>query len=463
MAMTVVRDLQPHERVHLVGIGGSGMSPLARILLARGHPVSGTDLRSGRTATALTAMGATVTTGHDAKAARGADIVVASTAIPSDNPELAWARAHNIPILRRAELLAALMRNRQALLIAGTHGKTTTTSMVAVALQASSMDPSFAIGGMLHGAGTSAHHGSGSVFVAEADESDRSFLVYEPDCAVVTNIELDHHDTFRDLDDVIETFHTFLDRRTAGAPAVVCLDDPVVAEELGRMHDPVTTYGEHPDADVRIMELRLTSEGASFDIDHFGAPLGPFTIRLPGRHNVANAVAAVSASVWAGAAPEAVKEGLARFSGAQRRFQVLGTSAGVTVVDDYGHHPTELAATLAAARQAHPNGRVVALFQPHRYSRTRALAAALGASLSAADVAVVTDVYPAGESPVAGVTGQLVAAAVAATEVHYEPGLIEAIARVAELARDGDVVVTLGAGDVTEAGPVLLARLEEGR
>lgn len=453
--------LTVHQRVHLVGIGGAGMSPLARILLARGHPVSGTDLRGGRTAAALIAMGATIRVGHEAEAVEGADVVVVSSAIPGDNPEVVRARAAGIPILRRAELLAMLMRDRRALLVAGTHGKTTTTSMVAVALQAASMDPSFAIGGTLHGAGTSAHHGSGSVFVAEADESDRSFLVYEPDCAVVTNIELDHPDTFADLDDVTEVFRQFLDRRQASAPAIVCLDDPVIAGELGNLRPPLTTYGEHPDADVRIGDMVLDQGGARFSVTHMGTRLGRFAIRLPGRHNVANATAAIAASLWAGAAPEAINEGLARFAGAQRRFQVLGTVSGVTVVDDYGHHPTELSATVAAARQAHPDGRVVALFQPHRYSRTQALAEQLGRALGAADVVVVTDVYSAGETPVVGVTGRLVADAVQETDVRYCPVLTDAIATVADVAESGDVVLTLGAGDVTEAGPVLLSRLEE--
>ena len=454
--------LQSHQRVHLIGIGGAGMSPLARILLARGHPVSGSDLRGGRAAAALTAMGADIQVGHDPKAVEDADIVAVSTAIPDDNPEVRRATELGLPVLRRADLLAALMQDRRSLLIAGTHGKTTTTSMIAVALQAAGMDPSFAIGGTLHGAGTSAHHGSGSVFVAEADESDRSFLAYDPDCAVVTNIELDHPDTFVDLDDVVAAFRQFLDRRTHAAPAVVCLDDPVIAGLVDELRAPVTTYGEHPDADVRVSDVELRTDGASFSVTHFGVDLGEFRIQMPGRHNVANANAAVAAALWAGGAPEAVRDGLMRFAGAQRRFQVIGSAHGVTVVDDYGHHPTELTATLAAARQTHPTGRVVALFQPHRYSRTQALAHDLGQALAGADVVVVTDVYGSGETPVAGVTGELVANAVEGTEVHYRLALTDAITTVAKLARPGDVILTLGAGDVTESGPVLLSQLEEG-
>ena len=459
--------LQPHHRVHLVGIGGSGMSPLARILLARGHQVSGSDLRGGRAATALQAMGARVHIGHEAAAIEGADVVVVSTAIPRDNPEVVRARELGVPVVRRAELLAALMRNRRALLIAGTHGKTTTTSMVAVALQAAGLDPSFAIGGTLHGAGTSAHHGSGSVFVAEADESDRSFLVYEPDCAVVTNIELDHPDTFADVDEVVAVFRQFLARRRPGAPAILCLDDPRTAGLVAELAAPVITYGEHGDADVRITAVDLRRDGASFEVRHFGADLGTFTIQLAGRHNVANAAAALTASVWSGAAPEAVRDGLARFTGAQRRFQLIGTAGGVAVVDDYGHHPTEITATLSAARQAFPDGRTVVLFQPHRYSRTAAMATGLGQALAAADVLVVTDVYASGETPVPGVTGALVADAAASvdtagtTEVTYRPALTAAISAVVGLARPGDVVLTLGAGDVTEAGPVVLSALRE--
>ena len=455
--------LAPDARVHLVGIGGAGMSALAWILLERGHQVSGSDLRGGRSAAALAAMGATVLLGHDAAAVEGADLVAVSTAIPEGNPEVVRARELGLPVLRRAELLAALVAGHRALLVAGTHGKTTTTSMVTVCLQHAALDPSFAIGGTLHDSGTSAHHGSGGVFVAEADESDRSFLVFAPDCAVVTNVELDHHDHYADLDEVIDAFAAFLERRRGEqAPAILCADDAGARAVAARAAAPVLTYGEAADADVVVSDVIATPEGSRFRLRERGAELGTFTLRVPGRHNVLNATAAVLAARWAGAPLPAIRDGLATFRGAARRFQRIGEAGGVVVVDDYGHHPTELAATLDAARQSHPGGRVVAVFQPHRYSRTAALGAELGAALAGADLAVVTDVYAAGEAPVPGVTGALVADAASTAGVDARAVGVgeDVLGAVLGLLRSGDLVLTLGAGDITELGPRLLQRLE---
>ncbi|HWB72008.1 MAG TPA: UDP-N-acetylmuramate--L-alanine ligase [Egibacteraceae bacterium] len=454
--------LAPSERVHLVGVGGAGMSALAFILIERGHQVSGSDLRGGRVCAALAAMGATIHVGHAAEHVHGADLVATSSAIPVDNPELVRAAELGIPTVRRAELLAALIGKRRSILVAGTHGKTTTTAMTTVCLQAAGADPSFAIGGALHDAGTSAHHGTGDLFVAEADESDRSFLVFTVHCAVVTNVEIDHHDHYADLVEVQEAFAAFLSRRVAGGLAVVCRDDPGAASLLDRAGAPVLTYGRHPDADLRVVELALDPAGARFRLERRGQDLGPFRLSLAGPHNVLNATAAAGAALWAGAALADVREGLAAFSGATRRFQLVGVAGGVTVVDDYGHHPTELSATLAAARQTEPEGRVVAVFQPHRYSRTAALGAELGAALAAADIVVVTDVYAAGEAPVPGVTGVLVAEAARAhgAETYFVPAARELTDLVAGLVGPGDLVLTLGAGDVTEVGPVLLRRLE---
>ncbi|HEY8338938.1 MAG TPA: UDP-N-acetylmuramate--L-alanine ligase [Egibacteraceae bacterium] len=458
-----VPALAPDARVHLVGIGGAGMSALAWILLERGHEVSGSDLRGGRAAAALAAMGARVSLGHDAAAVEGADVVAVSTAIPADNPEVARARELGLPVLRRAELLAALVAGHRALLVAGTHGKTTTTSMVTVCLQQAALDPSFAIGGTLHDSGTSAHHGSGSVFVAEADESDRSFLVFRPDCAVVTNVELDHHDHYADLDEVVDAFAAFLARRAdPQAPAILCADDPGARTLAARAAAPIITYGESPDADVVISDVVTRHDGSRFRLRHGDDDLGPFTLRVPGRHNVLNATAAVCAARWAGAPLDAIRDGLAAFRGAARRFQRIGEAGGVVVVDDYGHHPTELVATLEAARQYHPSGRVVAVFQPHRYSRTAALGAELGRALAGADVAVVTEVYGAGEPPVPGVTGALVAEAAreAGVDAHTVPVGEDVVSTVVRLLQAGDLVLTLGAGDITELGPRLLQRLE---
>ncbi len=457
--------LSAGARVHLVGIGGAGMSALAQLLIERGHPVSGSDLRGGRTTTALQAMGADVRLDHDAGNIDGADLVAVSTAIPPDNPEVVAAQAAGIPVLRRAELLAALITGHRGLLVAGTHGKTTTTAMTTVALQAAGLDPSFAIGGRLHEAGTSAHHGTGEVFVAEADESDSSFLAFEPDCAIVTNVDLDHHDHFADLAAVDAAFRAFLDRRSPGAPAIVCVDDPGALRLLEAASGPVRTYGRGPAADIRITHEDYEAHGSRFSVLDGDQELGQFRLRLAGHHNVTNATAAIAAALWAGADLEAVRDGLGRFSGTQRRFQRIGESHGVTVVDDYAHHPTELAASLSSARQIAPSGRILAVFQPHRYSRTAALGADLGRALEAADVAIVADVYGAGETPVAGVTGALVADAarqvgVPTTFVQDRSGLVEAV--VAE-ARPGDLVLTMGAGDITEIGPQLLSKLERGR
>lgn len=458
---TNVSKLRPGMAVHLIGIGGAGMSALAWILLQRAHPVTGSDLRVGRSVTALRSMGAVIQTGHDPHLVERAELVVASTAIPRGNPELRRADELGLPVLRRAELLAVLMADHDQLLIAGTHGKTTTTSMVAVCLQTAGVDPSFAIGGTLHDAGTSAHHGTGPWFVAEADESDSSFLVYEPDVAVVTNVDLDHHDEFADLAAVDDVFLRFLERRRPGATAIVCLDDEGVRRVLPRIAAPVETYGEHPDATLRTVDLTLHPFGGSFGLVHRGEDVGRFEINLPGRHNVANATAAALAAVHAGATWDAVRRGLSMFAGANRRFERLGDAAGVSVVDDYGHHPAELRATLDAARQTAPDGRVIAVFQPHRFSRTAALGAELGAALSGADVVIVTDVYGAGEQPVAGVTGQLVADAASATgvETHYVPSVADVPAHLLDLVCPGDLVLTVGAGDITEVGPVALDRL----
>ena len=462
MSSTTV--LAAGARVHLIGIGGAGMSPLAWILLERGHRVSGSDLRGGHAATALLARGADVRVGHDAWAVDGADVVAVSTAIPATNPEVIRARELGLPVLRRAELLASLLDGYRGILIAGTHGKTTTTSMTAVCLSAAGLDPSFAIGGALHGAGVSARHGKGDLFVAEADESDSSFLVFRPDCAVVTNVELDHPDEFPDLDAVCDVFRAFLrNRRSGDAPAICCLDDPVAADLAAETHGRVETYGEHPAATLRIIDPAYEADGTRFSLRWDGEDLGAFRIRLPGRHNVANAAAAAAASLWAGAAPEDIRAGLSAFSGTQRRFELIGRVAGVTVVDDYAHHPTEVSATIAAARQTGPVGRVVAVFQPHRFSRTAVLGVALGEALAAADVVVVTDVYGAGEAAVPGVTGVVVADAARAkgVETHYVPAIGEVGDRVAGLARPDDLVLTLGAGDITGIGRVVLRRLED--
>ncbi len=447
--------LTPETRVHLVGVGGAGMSGIARILLQRGHRVSGSDLRDGRTLEELRVLGARVEVAHAADHLGDADIVVTSTAVPDNNPEIVAARERGLPLLRRAEMLAQLMAQDHAVLIAGTHGKTTTTSMAVIGLQAAGGDPSFAIGGALNESGTNAHAGTDGRFIAEADESDRSFLVFRPDLVVITNIEHDHPEEFADADSVEEAFSGFLERRAPGAPAVLCLDDPPTARLAEQAEAPVVTYGADPRADVRI----VTEDGEHrLRID--GEEVADLALAVPGWHNVLNATAALAVCHQLGVDPAAAVSGISRFTGASRRFQVLGEAARIRVVDDYAHHPTELRATLAAARTTGPE-RIVLVVEPHRYSRTAALGAELGRAASAADVVIVTDVYGSGEPPVPGVSGRTVAdaAAAAGATVVYRPHLNEVVDELVEVVRPGDLVLTTGAGDVTQVGARLLARL----
>lgn len=442
--------------VHLVGIGGAGMSGIARILLQRGQRVRGSDLREGRALEELRVLGAQVQVGHHADNLGDAEVVVVSTAVAADNPEVRAAQARGLPVLRRAEMLAALMQGERAVLIAGTHGKTTTTSMAVVALQAAGLDPSFAIGGSLNESGTNAHGGSDGLFVAEADESDRSFLVYRPDLAVVTNVELDHPDEFADDAAVAEAFRGFLARRQAGAPAILCADDAGSLALAEQVAGPVLTYGTDPRADLRVVaasrpghELRAGREA-----------LARFELAVPGRHNVLNAAAALAVCHLLEVDLEAAAAGLARFAGAARRYQRLGTAGGITVVDDYAHHPTELRATLSASRADGPR-RVVLVVQPHRYSRTAVFGEELGRAAAAAEIVIVTDVYSSGERPVPGVTGRLVAdaAEAAGAMVLYVPHLADVVDALVGLLEPGDLVLTAGAGDVTSLGRILLDRL----
>jgi UDP-N-acetylmuramate--alanine ligase len=448
------RSSRVPERVHLVGVGGAGMSAIARILAQRGHQVSGSDLHESRSVAALRALGVRVGIGHDAAHVADAQVVVTSTAVPQDNPEVVLATAQRVPVVPRARMLADILAPDRAVLVAGTHGKTTTTSMVVVALHAAGIDPTFAIGGELNEAGTNAHAGADAVAVAEADESDRSFLEYEPDIAIVTNIELDHPEVYVDLEDVLETFVTFLARRRQGGHAVVCIDDPGVRAILDRIEGPVTTYGTSADADVRVIRRdgapHLLVEGKTH----------PLTLSVPGDHNLLNAAAAFAAARILGAEADAAVGGLTRFRGAARRFQLLGEVEGIRVIDDYAHHPTELRATLAAARSTGAL-RIVCVVQPHRYSRTAALGAELGRAAAGADLVVVTEVYGAGESPVPGVNGLLVARAAeaAGARVHFEPHLGAVAALLAGEVRSGDLVLVTGAGDVSQVGPALLSQL----
>jgi UDP-N-acetylmuramate--alanine ligase len=454
-------------RVHFIGIGGAGMSGIARIMLARGLPVSGSDAKDSVSLAALRALGATVHVGHLAENVGAVDTVVVSTAIRESNPELIEARRRGLAVVHRAGALASVMVGRRSVAVAGTHGKTTTTSLLTVALQHCGADPSFAIGGNLNESGANAHNGSGDVFVAEADESDGSFLLYSPDAAVVTNVEPDHLDHYGTPEAVAAAFDAFARRVVPGGFLVTCADDPgavLLARSAREAGIDVRTYGVDTDADLRLLGLETRGLGSSFEAVLMGRRLGRVDLRIPGRHNALNAAAALAVGVGLGFAAERLREGLANFSGTRRRFEHKGTVAGVRVFDSYAHHPTELTADLASAREVAAGGRVIVVFQPHLFSRTQFFAGDFGTALGLADEVVVMDVYAAREDPVPGVTGALVAAAVPlpAEHVVFEPSWSAVAGRLAAWARPGDVVITCGAGDVTMIGPEVLARLEGG-
>jgi UDP-N-acetylmuramate--alanine ligase len=452
-------------RVHLMGVGGAGMSGIARILLARGVAVSGCDAKDSTVLAPLRALGATVAIGHDASHVTACDTLVVSSAIRPTNPELEAARAAGRLVLPRAAALASVMAGRVGLAIAGTHGKTTTTSMLTVAMHACGRDPSYAIGGDLNEPGSNAHNGSGEFFVAEADESDRSFLLLSPSGAVITNVEPDHLDNYGDPQAVHEAFAAFLDRIDTDGVVMLGADDEgsralvPQAKERGLR---VRTFGRSDDADVRVDDLSLVGSGSSFDLVAEGRRLGRVRLGVPGAYNAVNAAGALGLGLAYNLPFGEMARGLESFAGVRRRFELKGVSGGVRVYDDYAHHPTEVAnAALHAARGVAGNGRVIAVFQPHLYSRTAMFAEAFGRALGAADEVVVMDIYAAREDPVPGVTGALIAQAIPlpSERVHYEPSWSAVPALVAGLATSGDVVVTIGAGDVTMIGPVLLELL----
>jgi UDP-N-acetylmuramate--alanine ligase len=464
------------QRVHMVGIGGAGMSGIARILLDRGGLVSGSDAKESRGIHALRARGALVRIGHDASSLDllpgGATAVITThAAIPKTNPELVEARRRGIPVVLRPAVLAKLMHGRTTLMVTGTHGKTTTTSMLIVVLQHCGLDPSFAVGGELGEAGTNAHHGSGDCFVAEADESDGSLLEYTPNVAVVTNIESDHLDFYGSADAYIEVFDSFVERLAPGGALVVCTDDlgaAALAQRTAELGIRVLRYGSWSqggsDQDLAgtLLSWEQQDIGAVAHIQLAGEP-HPRVMRLsvPGRHMALNALGALLAAIEIGAPADDVLDGLAGFEGVRRRFELVGTAGSVRVFDDYAHHPTEITATLAAVRtvlEQSGDGRSLVVFQPHLYSRTKAFAAEFGRALDAADEVFVLDVYGAREQPLAGVNGASVAEHVS-VPVRYLPDLSAVAQEVAAAAGPGDVIVTMGAGDVTLLGPEIVTAL----
>ncbi len=453
-------------RVHFVGIGGAGLSGIARIMLARGIPVSGSDAKDSRALAALQALGARCHVGHVAEQVADADTLVVSTAVREDNPEVVEARARGLRILPRSAALQAVMMDRRVVAVAGTHGKTTTTSLLTVALQHCGADPSFAIGGELNETGSNAHDGSGDIFVAEADESDGAFLVYTPYGALVTNVEADHLDNYGTEEAYHAAFTEFLDRIDPAGFLVACIDDEGAADlvEQARARGLATVaVGESPLADLRAESLTFLGSTSTFTVIDRGRRLGEIALQIPGRHYVLDALAALAAGLRLGFSFADLKRGLEAFTGTRRRMEHKGEVAGVRVYDSYAHHPNEIRGDLQAARALAGEGRVVVAFQPHLVSRTRIFGTAMGRELGAADEVVVMDVYVAREDPEPGIDGALVAAHVPLPpgQVVFVPSWSATPAVLVERARPGDLVLTLGAGDVTLVGPEVLELLAE--
>jgi UDP-N-acetylmuramate--alanine ligase len=465
----VPEELLPADRlgrVHFVGIGGAGLSGIARIMLARGLTVSGSDAKESRAVEALRALGARCYVGHDAAHVRGADTLVVSTAVREDNPEVVEAQRLGLRLLPRSAALESVMRGRQVVAVAGTHGKTTTTSLLTVALQHCAADPSFAIGGELNESGSNAHDGSGRIFVAEADESDGAFLVYSPFGALVTNVEADHLDNYGTEEAYRAAFGEFLERIDPAGFLVACVDDPGAAAlaELARSRGlAVVGVGESAAADLRAEDLEFAGSTSRFTVVDHGRRLGEVSLQIPGRHYVLDALAALAAGLRLGFAFADLRRGLEAFSGTRRRMEYKGEAAGVRVYDSYAHHPNEIAGDLQAARSLAGEGRVVVAFQPHLVSRTKIFGPAMGEALGAADEVVVMDVYVAREDPEPGVNGALVASHVPlpAEHVVFEPSWSRTPTALVDRAGPGDLVITLGAGDVTLVGPEVLELLAE--
>jgi UDP-N-acetylmuramate--alanine ligase len=458
-------DFEDLGRVHFIGLGGAGMSAVARILLARGVPVSGSDAKDSKVLEQLRGLGAVVHVGHDAANVAGADTVVVSTAIRPTNPELQAAAAAGLAIVHRSVALAASMGSQELIAVAGTHGKTTTTSMVTVMLRHAGLQPSFAIGGDVAALGVNADYGTGRYFVAEADESDGSFLNYRPRLAVVTNVEADHLDFYGTAEAVHSSFDRFAALLPADGVLVACLDDPgarALAERTaaGAGGPRVVTYGYDPAAEVRIIPGGFSATSSTSTLAYPGGEQ-LLQLQVPGEHNIRNAAAAFAVGLQSGLAPAEAAAGLTEFTGAARRFEARGEGRGVRVFDDYAHHPTEVAAALRAARDVAGNAGVHVLFQPHLFSRTREFAAEFADALSLADSVTVLDIYAAREDPVPGVTSALIT-----ERLHvpggYEPDPAAAVAALAGRARPGDIILTVGAGDVTQYGPQIVQALGQG-
>jgi UDP-N-acetylmuramate--alanine ligase len=449
------------QRVHFIGIGGIGMSGIAEILLTLGYSVSGSDLRRSSITDRLVSLGATVFEGHAAANAVGSGVVVTSSAVNEQNPEVVEARQRKIPVIQRAEMLAELMRLKYGIAVAGMHGKTTTTSMIATVLAAGNLDPTVVVGGRVDALGSNARLGKSQYLVAEADESDRSFLKLSPILSVVTNLDREHMDCYRDMEDVEAAFLEFMERVPFYGACTACIDNPQLAGLLPRVQRRLFTYGMSSHADY-VVRMLPPAEGvrSRFEVAAGGLVLGPFSLNVPGKHNVLNATAAVAIATQLEVSCEDIAQGLRGFRGVDRRFQLKGCARGVNVVDDYGHHPTEIRATLSAAKES-GYAHVHVIFQPHRYTRTRDLMTEFATAFDDADTVQVLDIYAASEEPIAGVDAPTLVRAIGRKEVQYAASFDEAVHRAVAQAADGDVILTLGAGSVSHAAALVLEELEK--
>ena len=442
------------KRLHFVGIGGAGMSGLARIALSHGITVTGSDAKDSTVLSALQALGAEVHAAHRSEQVDGADFVIFSTAISAANVELIRARELNLPILTRAQALATLMSLSRSVAVAGTHGKTTTSSMLTVALQACGLDPSFAIGGTLTSSGSNAHRGTGDLFIAEADESDGSFIEYHPHSAIVTNVEHDHVDFFATVADVTKAFSEFADSISRDGFLVYCADDAgssLLATTVTEIK--TVSYGTKEGSDLFIDSVNLLAMGSTSRVIWRGRTIGTMSLQVPGLHNVLNAGAALAMALALGAPAAEALNGLASFHGTGRRFELKATVHGIRVIDDYGHHPTEIDVTLTSAKRYAGDGRVLVIFQPHRYSRTQAFMNEFARALSIADEVVLLEIYAASEAPITGITSETIAAKM--EHGRFIPNFLEASDWVIDNAKPGDVIITLGAGDVNSLAPII--------
>lgn len=453
------------EKIHFVGIGGIGMSGIAEVLLNLGYKVSGSDLRASDTTERLQGLGGEISIGHSAENLTNVDVVVTSTAVQPDNPEVVEARQRMVPVIPRAEMLAELMRMKYGIAIAGAHGKTTTTSMVATVLTHAGIDPTVVIGGKLNTLGSNAKLGKGEFLVAEADESDGSFLKLSPSIAVVTNIDSDHLDYYSGgLEQIKDTFVEFINKIPFYGLAIICLEDRNVAECIPRINKRFMTYGLSSQADLRATHIRLDGFNTSFTAHYKGYRLGEISFKMPGAHNVLNALACVAVALELDVPFDKIQEGFAQFGGVGRRFTIKGEVNGIMVVDDYGHHPAEIRATLEAARNGWPERRLVAIFQPHRYSRTKELFNDFVTCFYDADLLMVTDIYAASEQPIPGVSAERLVEEVrlhGQRDVTYLADFKQVPEHLSGLIKEGDIVITLGAGNIWQAGEELLERLQQ--